>query len=274
MNATRTATVLLVLLMAGATISAAGADDAFTAERQRDILHRALSDYDDAVALARSDPTRASELYRQSAAGFQALQDAGLNTAALEYNLGNVYFRLGELGRAILHYRRAQRLAPADERLAANLRYARDRVEPAIAPSGQRRLTHQLLFWHYNTAPGQRLSALLLLSGCGWLLLLAWLRRRARLLAGLGVAGVALALAIGASLLWQLRDEARYPHVVVVGHEVHLRLGRGEGADPALKQPLGPGVEARIIQRRGDWIEVRLRNDQAGWLPAAAAEGI
>lgn len=251
---------------------AAAGPEALSSARQREILRDALTAYDQAVAVARTDPTHAAQLYRQAASGFLALRDAGLLNAGLEYNLGNTYFRLGELGPAILHYRRAERLAPSDPRLQANLRYARDRVEPRIATSGQTRLTRQLLFWHYHTSVRQRFWTLATLSAIGWPLLFVWLvwRRRPVLVTGLVI--VILALAAGGSAYWQIRDEARSPPAVIVGREQLLRLGRGEGSDPALKQPLGPGVELRILQQVGDWVEVRLPNDQTGWLPAAAVE--
>lgn len=243
-------------------------------QRQAEILGAALDAYDDAVTIARSEPERALALYEQAAAGFQALADAGLRNAALEYNLGNVYFRIGDLGLAILHYRRAVQLDPTSERVAANLAYARRRVEPQIEPSGQRRLTHQLLFWYYRTSLQQRTWALFGCAAVGWALLLAWLVWRRRPVAVAGLVCVALATATGVSVRWQLFDEARHPHAVVVHGRPHLRLGRGEGADLALKQPLNPGVEVRILQRRGAWVEVQLRNEQTGWVPRTALEEI
>jgi len=241
-------------------------------ERQREILREALNAYDHAVAAAREEPQRAADLYRQAAAGFEALRDSGLRNAALEYNLGNVYFRVGDLGRAILHYRRAQRLAPRDERLRANLRYARNRVEPALTPSGQDRLTRQLLFWHYETSLVERRWALLLSATAGWSLLFAWLWWRQRALLVGGLIGVAITASLAASLYAQQAAESRQPEAVVTRERSYLRLGRSEAAEPALKQPLGSGVEVRVLQRRGDWVEVRLPGGQTGWLPESAIE--
>jgi len=237
-------------------------------------MRDALGAYDNAVAMAREDPTAAAGLYRQAASGFQALVDADLRNAGLEYNLGNAYFRLGRLGRAILHYRRAARMEPSRPELTANLRYARDRVEPRIDSSGERRLRRRVLFWHYNTSLSQRFRALAVLSIIGWAQLFVWLLWSKRPLLVAGLFAVALALALGGSILWQQSDEARHPPAVIVGDEVYLRLGRGKGTDLALRQALGPGVELRILAQRGDWTEVRLANGQTGWLPATAIERI
>ena len=46
-------------------------------------------------------------------------------SAALHYNLGNSFFKLGLTGHAIYHFRRAQELDPASEEIRANLAFVR-----------------------------------------------------------------------------------------------------------------------------------------------------
>ena len=137
--------ILSIIAIVGLTCSASIAEE-MSPERQRQVLREAQGAFDQAVELAHSQPERSQELYRQAVAGFSALVEAGVRNAALEYNLGNAYFRLNELGAAILHYARAQLLDPADQKIAANLEYARRQVEPAIEPRGQTRLVRSLLF--------------------------------------------------------------------------------------------------------------------------------
>ncbi len=238
--------------------------------RQQEVLREALNAYDQAVAVGRQDAGQALELYRQAAGGFRALLEGGVENAALEYNLGNAHFRLGDLGLAILHYRRAAALDPGDARIAANLRYAQGRVEPHINPTGGSRLALHLLAWHYQSSARQRYAVLAGAAAAGACCMLAWMRWRRR---GVALAGVALTLCgwcAATSLLWQSWDAARCPQAVLVQDQQPLRLARGESADLALPQPLGAGVEVRVLQQRGDWVEVQLVNDQTGWLPAAA----
>jgi tetratricopeptide (TPR) repeat protein len=267
---TRLAATLLGLL----ALAAPALADTLTPQRQREILDAALTAYDHAVSAARQDPARSAELYRQSAAGFEALLAAGVRNAPLEYNLGNAYYRLGDSGRAILHYRRAERLAPRDARIAANLRFVRERVEPAITASGESQLVASLLFWHVQTSVWQRFVALVALAAAGWTLLVFWLGTRRRGLAWAGAVAVLLACVAGASLHWQLEDAAAGRDAVVIDARPHLRLGRGDGADLALQQALGPGVEVRILQERGEWLEVRLAGGQVGWLPTTSVQRI
>jgi tetratricopeptide (TPR) repeat protein len=261
----------LIALPALAALVLAAPAGQISPERQRQILRDALNAFDDAVAAAERDPAHAAELYRQAAASFEALLETGLHNAGLEYNLGNTCFRLGRLGEALVHYRRAERLDPGRESLRANLAYARRQVEPYLEPSGQDRLWHRLLF---RTPLSLRYHAAPALAGLGWILLLLRLRWNARPLLAAGVVSALLGLACAASVNWQMYDEARYPSAVVVTGDQTLRLGRGEGYEPAIKQPLGPGVELRVLQQRADWVEVQLGNGQTGWLPAAAIERI
>jgi len=243
-------------------------------QRQREVLRQALNDFDQAVSLAATEPQRASELYSRAAAGFTALIESGLRSAGLEYNLGNTYLRLGQLGRAIVHYRRALLLDPSNDKIRANLEYARRQVEPYIPDTGAARLAQTLLFVHYNTSLRGRFVACALCSIGGWLLLALRLRFAHRVLTTGGLAGIVAGLWLAASIWWQVRADENYPPAVVVDQEVILRAGRGEGYEPALRQPMGPGVELRVLQTRGDWAEVRLPNGITGWLPLSAIERV
>lgn len=49
-------------------------------------------------------------------------------SAKLYYNLGNSYYRLGEMGNAILAYERALRLDPSDDDVRNNLAFVNARI--------------------------------------------------------------------------------------------------------------------------------------------------
>lgn len=242
--------------------------------RQEEILHAALDAFDRGVGLLRQDAAGAEAAFREAAGGFQALLAAGVVNPAIEYNLGNTHFRLGELGRAIMHYRRAERLAPTHPQVAANLKYARDRVEPLIRESGGEQLVDRLLFWNHTTTMRQRYWLTVLGSVFGWGLLIVWLRVRNNGVFAFAALGIALGLANAGSLAWEMHAQSTNPAAVVVDKPVVLRLGRGEDYDAALSAALGPGVELRILNVSGDWLEVRLPDGQSGWLPRRSVQRV
>jgi len=55
-----------------------------------------------------------------------------LHSAALYYNLANAYFKKGELGKALLYYNRASRIAPGDEDIRHNQEYAEKMTRIAL----------------------------------------------------------------------------------------------------------------------------------------------
>jgi len=264
--------LLLAVLVAPARVAAA--DEALSPERQREILHDAIHAFDEAVAAMASDPPQARELYRRSIACFQTLVDHGVDNAAVQYNLGNAYYRLGDLGRAVLHYRRAQRWGGLDDKLGLNLAFVRGQVTPQVRADDSQRLRRNLLFWHYGTTLRQRYGTALLCSIVGWGVLLLTLRWRRATLRAVGMLAVAVGLVAGGSAAWQLHDDSRRPPAVVVGEPHILRLGRGDAYDAALDQPLGPGTELRVLTQRADWVEVVLLDGTTGWLRADRVERI
>ena len=73
----------------------------------------------------------AAEQFRAALLRYRrAAQALGHDNGYLLYNIGNTYLRLGDLGRAILHYRTAQQLIPGDPNLAP---------KPTLRPLAARR---------------------------------------------------------------------------------------------------------------------------------------
>jgi tetratricopeptide (TPR) repeat protein len=279
------AAALAALVLGLATPALRGADPADSpaatrpagapaAQHQRQTLRQALNAFDQAVAAAHSDARRAADLYRQAVAGFELLAAEGARNPGLEYNLGNAYYRLGDLGRAILHYRRAQRLAPRDGNVRANLEYARGQVQPLIRATDEDRWSNGLWFWQRATSWRQQLWIVAACSAVGWLLLILRLRWSRPLLLVFGLLFIAAGLLNAGLLGWELHDQGtRPPAIVVVGAQA-LRQGRGDAYEPVLKQPLGAGVEVRILHERADWAEVELSDGHTGWLPARVLERV
>jgi len=88
------------------------------------------------------DPGAAKELYRKSVMRLERIVSEGdIHNGKLFYNIGNTYFRMEDIGRAILNYRRAQTFIPHDESLQRNLGTARmkclDRIETKQETNGK-----------------------------------------------------------------------------------------------------------------------------------------
>lgn len=72
--------------------------------------------------------------YEKAAAAYEQLLQAGKTAPEIYFNLGNAYYKTGNIAAAILNYERAKRLRPSDPDIAYNLRMANlntiDKIEP------------------------------------------------------------------------------------------------------------------------------------------------
>ena len=223
-------------------------------------------------ALDSTDEQQAQGYYRQAIEAYQQLLTAGVHNAKLHYNLGNAYFLHHDLGRAILHYRRGLQLEPANQRLRANLRYARSQRLDQIDPSAQYAFISRLLFWHDDI--GLQTQVTLALSG----FLLAWAgafahlfwRRPSHLWLMAAAAFGFVLFASSALVVHTQHVTAR--HGVVVAQETPVRKGNGASYALQFPQPLHSGAEFRVQEHRGSWLHIRLDNGASGWIRRVHAE--
>ncbi len=83
--------------------------------------------------------------FEDAGKGFSDLIQSGHQNGHLYYNLGNVFFKQGRIGHAILNYERARILIPRDADLDFNLRYAHNHIRDDIRnPEG---FLSKAFFW-------------------------------------------------------------------------------------------------------------------------------
>jgi tetratricopeptide (TPR) repeat protein len=209
--------------------------------------------------------------FAQAAATYQTLVDSGVVDGVLYYNLGNAYFKSGDLGRAILNYRRAQRMLPRDEDIAANLALARAQTKDQLGneESGLAQfVTRVLVGWMtLNEAAALALGFWIVL--CGLLITkMVWRRWRGVPLQIVTIiVAVALALCV-LSVGLRVADAHGRPPGVIVADTVEVHSGPGN--DYLTEFSLHTGAEIRVIEARAGWVRIALPGDLQGWVSEEA----
>ena len=212
--------------------------------------------------------TAAIAAFRESADAWRRAIDAGADGSAAWFNLGNALLRAGEVGDAILAYRRAERLDPADDDIAANLAEARRRVDRPIQADATDLDFVGVASWWHILGTTTRLWVAVGAWIVFWLLLdrrLAGGGRRAEereattaaWRAGLG-GSLAIAVICGGTVMADRLLPAWRPVGVLVRPDIVLRSGNGASFEPAIEEPLAEGVEFAIVEERPGWWRVRL----------------
>jgi tetratricopeptide (TPR) repeat protein len=233
------------------------------------------SSFKQANELLQTDPAKARKLFEKAALSFEMVhREGGIENGGLFYNIGNLYFRLGNTGKAIVNYRRAERFMPNDINLQQNLNYARSRCVDKIEPKPQSQALRTIFFWHYDLGGITRAWLLAVFSGSLWLSAGMYLLRRRPWLRYMVVSCAVLSLSLACSLAVDAYEQANVRSGVVLQPEVMGRKGDSTTFEPTFKEPLHMGVEFNLVEERKGWLHIELADGRRCWIPESAAEMI
>ncbi len=246
---------------------------ALAASRLWNLYQEGESSFRQANDLLQTDPERARLQFERAALCFEAVhREGGIENGRLFYNIGNVYFRLGHMGKAILNYRRAERFIPHDLNLQQNLSYARSRLADRIEPKPETQVVRTIFFWHYDLSGTVRAWMLAAAAAFFWLAggILLFVKRY--WLRYLTVFWALVCLLLAGSVALDAHEQAySHPGVILEG-EVIGRKGDSTTFEPSFKEPLHMGLEFKLVEARQGWFHIELADGRRCWIPASAAE--
>ena len=220
----------------------------------------------------------ANQLYLQgdyagAVEAYETVLDAGFESFALHYNLGNAYFKTGDLGRSILEWERARAVAPSDPDVLANLELARSRTADAVEPLPRFWLVSAVSWW-IDLLPRRLLIAIVatawLAAGAGVSARILARRDDVRRSAGwVAIASGAVVVILGTNLFVRELGIGRPERGVILADAVPVRSAPADQDDLTLFE-IHEGTRVRIDQRAGEWAEIVLEDGKVGWVPADA----
>ncbi len=208
---------------------------------------------------------------------YETIVAAGVEDSILYYNLGNAYYKRGDLGRAILNYRRAQYLDPRDADIAANLAVAQTQTLDRFEESNEESLTNLIQAAEEWLTLGEASILALVL----WLLVSAFAimaivstRLRRISLWAIGVLGFFLVAGL-LSMTNRSYTLRVSPPAVIVAQAVDVTSGPGSAEQYLVEFNLHSGAEVSLIESRPGWRRIALPGeDFQGWVPSQAVERV
>ena len=242
-------------------------------QQSRELFTEANQLFRQANEAANVSPVESQDFYHRAVLRFERIaSEGGVRNGMLFYNIGNAHFRMNDIGRAILNYRRAEQYIPGDRNLALNLRTARETRQDSFEVGQSAQVMRTFLFWHYDIQPGTRSMLFGVFSLLFWGLAAMRLLRRAWSPGwALGLVGGVAALFLG-SLVFESTVQASQQAGVVIAPQVIARTGDGQSYEPAFSDPLHAGAEFVLLDARNDWNHVGLPDGRQCWIPADSAD--
>lgn len=208
---------------------------------------------------------------------YESLLEGGKESAALYYNLGNCYYKVGQIARAILNYERSLLLDPSDSDVLFNLELAKNKTVDRLTPM------RELFFitWAKNIASLCSSDAWAICSIIAFFLLFVFLSlylffhkllwRKIGLLGALFTLFFCLIANICASYQKDKLQERNYAIVIVP--TVTARSTPDRGGTELFVLHEGIKVKLKDVSMR-EWKEILLEDGNVGWIPSAAIEEI
>jgi tetratricopeptide (TPR) repeat protein len=214
--------------------------------------------------------------YEKAAALYENLLASGAEAPALYYNLGNAYFRLNKLGKAILNYEKAKKLAPGDEDINYNLELAGNRVKDKIEPMPQLFIDEwKNDFRDLFTETGWSVMCILFVAA---MLAMAGLfvagRSKAVRRAGFwaGIALLVMSITSFTMARAQHHRSMKATDAIVTVPSITVKGSPSESGTKLFI--IHEGTKVHIEDTEGEWVEVKIANGNVGWLPASSITSI
>lgn len=210
-----------------------------------------------------------TEDYQQAASVYEQILQSGEESAKLYFNLGNTYYKLGDVNKAILNFERAKVLAPHDADIEFNLQIANQFVVTKIEDIPQ----PFFLRWRasvINKYPTDTWSSVSIVAFILFFIFLGFFifsRRAAikRTAFWFGIIAVVFSGFTFSFASQQKKAIKNRNHAIVFCPRVTVKSSPSQtGTDLFL---IYEGLKIEITDSLDTWKEIKLADGNEGWLP-------
>jgi tetratricopeptide (TPR) repeat protein len=214
--------------------------------------------------------------YDQAIGCYQSIMHSGYESAALYFNLGNSYYKKGDIPSALLFLEKAHKLKPGDEDIRSNIRFVNTKTTDKIESEPEFFLNQwwRSIYLYFSLNSLAILTTVLALSG--FILLINFIfsgsirvRRYSFYIALVFIAAGLLTFFI--AVQQELYLNAR-KHAIIFHNPVMVK------SEPADKSKdlfiIHSGAKVNILDFQHNWMKIALPNGQVGWILAEYAKQI
>ncbi|MEP9411846.1 MAG: tetratricopeptide repeat protein [Candidatus Brocadia sp.] len=231
-------------------------------EISKDYVIKAFTDANEKYLQAMKDIAAknlqgADQKLKEAVLQYETILAGGFVNGQIYYNLGNAYYRLGESGKAILNYRRAERLMPRNADLYANLKLVKSSVEDKELSSETPATVRRIFFWFFllnqNELTLIAVSIYVILMVLLFLLITFRYARLKRVITGFSAVLFVMVVSLGIKVFL----EQGVNRGVIISPKCEVRYGPGEEYEP--KFEIHSGAECVIEDEKDDWYRVYVK---------------
>lgn len=206
--------------------------------------------------------------YNEAIESYETILKQGYLSTDLYYNIGNAYFKIGEIGKAILYYERALKVSPNNEDAAYNLKIVNARTVDKIQEISP---LFFVKWWNVLltsfTSTGWQIIIfifyILLLTCIGLYFLIKniQVQKFAFIFGTLNIAALIISMILFFS---SLARESTSDYGILLKSVTTTKIAPDAQSSDAFV--IHEGIKFLIEDKVNNWVKIRLRDGKVGWL--------
>ena len=206
---------------------------------------------------------------------YQMISDAGLESAALYCNMGDAFYKNGNVPGAILYYERALKLDPSYADARFNLELVNNGIQDRIDPVPELILKTWARKLCYLADSDNWAVLFLVFLACALALALVFIRGRQPGWRRTGFFGGIVMLLVAVMCLsfsiWQKKDYMKADEAIVMRPVASVKSSPSGEASTDLFI-LHEGTKVKLLDQVGTWSNIELADGRQGWMRSADFE--
>lgn len=234
-------------------------------------LHANVAD-----SLASGNEAYQAEKYQQAINAYQSILDQNMESVEVYFNLGNSYYKSGDLANAILYFEKAKLLAPNDEDIQFNLELANkfvvDKIDSIPQPFFVKWINKIATLLHADQWGYTSIVLFILALILGAIYFISGKPSIKKLTFSFGIVVLILSL-IAFGFGFKEKNKIQNRNTAIVFAPTVTVKASPDNSGTALFV-VHEGLKVEIIEELGNWIEIKISDGNTGWVKKEIVERI
>ena len=209
--------------------------------------------------------------YKEAAAIYQQMANGGYQSSPLYYNLGNAYYKTGDIALAILYYEKAKKLNPGDEDINSNIQLANLKTTDKTEEIPEFFISK---WWHaiilaFSVNTLALFSVVFILAA--FLILILYRFSNAIVVKKVSFYAAMVLLLLGICTILIANRQVKYfeahHQAIVFNSTVTIKSAPSNSSKNLFV--LHEGSKVNILDKSGNWAKISLANGTEGWIGSA-----
>ncbi len=212
--------------------------------------------------------------YKEAITTYEEILNSGVESGEIYFNLGNAYYKSGNLPRAILNYERAKLILPHDKDIAYNLKMANSQITDKLETVGEFFLINWFKSFRNKTKSDTWAIISIAAFAIGLLLMGIFLYSKSRTLKQISFyIGILLIITCVISFSFSAKQKnmlTQRNSAIIFEPSVTIKSSPSVSGTELFI--LHEGTKVKILESVGEWYRIQISDGNDGWLPISTVE--